>query len=92
MPTVEVECSECATVLPIEEEQLGAELKCPKCKSVFVAEKSGGAYEIADPAARLTSARPTRNPSAGRQPEFESRPETETERRLRERMEKWAEE
>ena len=87
MPTVDAECPECANVLPIEEEQLGKALKCPRCKSVFEAEKSGGAYEFAQPAPR---ARSPRQPSEDL--EAEPRIETEAERRLRERMEKWADE
>ena len=96
LPTIDVECSECATVVPIEEERLGAELKCPKCKSVFVAEKSGGSALASSPTPPPVQPPrdPGRNPSAGPQPESEpdSPPETEAERRQRERLEKWAEE
>lgn len=87
MPTVDVECPECAMVLPIEEERLGEALKCPKCKFVFDAEKSGGAYEIVDPRSRAS-----RGPASGPIPEVEPPPETDAERKIRERLEKWADE
>jgi len=91
MPTVDVECTECATVLPIEEDQLGTELKCPKCKALFLTEKAKGAYELVDPTPRQTSAK-TERIHPNEEPEPEAPPETEAERKLRERMEKWADE
>ncbi len=91
MPTIDVECPECATTLSIEEDQLGTDLKCPKCKFVFLAEKPDGAYGFADPAPRPRPTKPTRQPSTPTsKPKSETETETETERQLRERMEKWA--
>ncbi len=88
MPTVDVECTECATVIATEEENLGTEIKCPKCKTLFVAEKAG-AYDLVDPSPRRTSSRTEPRPSED-DIEFEPPPESEAERKLRERMEKWA--
>ena len=105
MPTIDVECSECAMILPIEEDLLNTEMKCPKCKSMFVAEKSGGLYAIVEaprPAPTRSSPSPSFRPNPAKPSSSKSSPspkpqpepsvETETERRLRERMEKWADE
>ncbi len=101
MSSRNAECPECASLVPIEENQLGTPVKCPKCKSVFTAESAGGAYELVDettsspvrddPGPRdADSPRPKRRPAAP--PKVNTRPETEEERRLRQRMEKWADE
>ncbi len=93
MTTADVECPECARVLPMPEAQLGTEVKCPHCKTIFTAEAGAGAYEFADSAPRAASPRADRERPASVDPDEDNAPpETEAERRLRESMEKWAEE
>lgn len=98
MATVDVECPECAESITVEESALGTPTKCPKCKFVFTAERGGGAYDlVVDPAPRATRREaPPSNDGAPRRPGGSApkpaeRPETEAERKLRERMERWAE-
>ncbi len=88
MGTIDVHCPECDMILMIDEDDLGGEVKCPKCKHVFEAEDSGdgGDYQVAEDPTPKAKPRP-RRPSAP--PKL--KPETEAERKLRERMEKWAE-
>jgi predicted Zn finger-like uncharacterized protein len=98
MSTIDAECPECAETFPIEAGQLGTEVKCPKCKFLFTATQSEGAYELADgplspqddgPSPRLPRpGRPDRRPASTPRPAPKS--ETRAERELRERMEKWA--
>jgi predicted Zn finger-like uncharacterized protein len=89
MPTVDVECPECASTIQVEEEQLGKTMKCPKCKSVFEAEKAEGAYELADPPPRPKS---RQRSSDGPSPEADDEGDEESIDELRKRMERWADE
>lgn len=99
MPTIDIECSECGHTIQIEDSQLGTTMKCPKCKFDFVAE-SGFDYELADePAPRSSgSSAPSHGDEGGAgEPRASKKPprdqvETDAQRKLRERMEKWAEE
>jgi predicted Zn finger-like uncharacterized protein len=87
MPTVDVECPECAETLPVEEAQLGEMMKCPKCKTVFEAERAEGAYELADPPPRPKS---RQRSSDGPSPEAVDEGDDESIDELRRRMEQWA--
>ncbi len=85
-----VECPECAEPMDLDESQLGQTVKCPKCKSRFEATVSEGAYEIVpDPTPRPRPSRPASS-SPSKKPRPDSSQETEEQRQLRERMEKWA--
>jgi predicted Zn finger-like uncharacterized protein len=88
---IDIACPECAMVLMIEEDQLSSELKCPRCKHRFKAEESesGATFDIADePPPRPSASEPSRQAAGDPTPPA---PETEAERQIRERLEKWAE-
>jgi predicted Zn finger-like uncharacterized protein len=87
---IDIACPECAMVLMIEEDQLGSELKCPKCKHRFEAAELSNVFDLLDePPPRPSDAQPSRRVGGDPRPPA---PETEAERQIRERMEKWAEE
>lgn len=93
MPAVEITCAECGHTLQVEEAVLGTTLKCPKCKFDFVAE-TGDAYDLADDQFTEFTSEPAGLPLSVENPAKsapKARPETEAERKLRERMERWAE-
>lgn len=118
MARIDVECPECAEAMDLDEGQVGQSVKCPKCKFVFEAQPSQGAYGIGGdyglagdnpgtlPGAQAPPSggyglledqtprpRPTRSgPAPARKPQPKPARETEEDRRLRERMEKWADE
>jgi hypothetical protein len=85
MAIVDVDCSECGVILQIDDARMGSTMECPKCRSPFVVEPAG-AYDLAAPPPK-TSGRPPRAPAA---PALAESPETDDQRRLREQMERWA--
>lgn len=86
MPTVDVECPECATTIQIDEADLGRRMKCTKCKFVFDAERADGAYELVDPP---SPPRSRRRADGGAEPDGS---DDESIDELRRRMEQWADE
>lgn len=100
MPAIEIACAECGHTLQVEEAVLGTTMKCPKCKFDFVAE-TGDAYGLAEdfsaePSGSPASADrradvPTGSPASSASSRRDSKPETEAQRKLREKMERWAE-
>jgi phage FluMu protein Com len=97
MAHVDIKCAECGAKLKVAEKLLGTTIKCPKCKSEFVAE-IGESYDLAEeaPQPRVVARdsdepdQPKRGRPTASKPAKGSKPETKAERELRERMEKWA--
>lgn len=93
MATIDVECSECGAELQVEESLVGSSMTCPKCKLPCVVERSGAYDLIEEP--RTRPGRSSSGPAPGR-PRAASpapeKPETEEQRKLRERMERWSDE
>lgn len=47
MSIVSIECPECAWSMEIDKTDIGATIKCPKCKESFIAEEGdGGLYDM----------------------------------------------
>jgi len=91
MPPIDIKGSECGAIQMIDDAQLGTNLTCPKCRTTFLAE-AGDDYGLADEDVEAPPQAAPRSRAPGK-PARESRPavETEAQRALRERMEKWAE-
>lgn len=96
MQPIDIKCPECGVIQMIDDAQLGQTLRCPKCRASFTAE-TGDAYGLVEGDGHAANpAHPTssRRPREAGSPTKEPRPvvESEAQRKLRERMEKWAEE
>lgn len=94
MASLDIKCPECGVIQMIDEAQLGETLTCPKCKESFTAEAGDTYGFVGDEPPAAAHAQPvaTRHSHVAGKSRSESKPEVETDsqREIRERMEKWA--
>ena len=64
MSTLSIDCPECAWTMEIDKTDLGATIKCPKCKESFIAEEPGLYDFVETPKPKAESWSPPPAPSS----------------------------